>query len=113
VAGQLALTADLDPVRLGLQLVGGWNAPAGGHVQVDLWPHAALSPSARVEFLSGVPGGALGVAWRPKRWFVTKAEMGIADGMPQAWLEVAVYRPWPPAGAAKKPGKKGRGRTAG
>ncbi len=112
VAGQAAVDIDLEPVALSLQVVGGWNAPFGGHAQAALYPDALLSPAFRLEYFDGAAGATIGVALRPKPFFVTKAEIGWVGGVPSAWVEVAVFRPWPPRTKARPKGNGAKGSGA-
>jgi hypothetical protein len=105
ITGQVGASCDIDAVRLAAQLVGGWHAPFGGHVEVDLFPDQVVVPVARVEYFARQVGGTVGVGIRPRPFLAFKAELGYADGAPQAWVEAAVFRPWPPV---SKPHGKAR-----
>ncbi|MDP1744652.1 MAG: hypothetical protein Q8L90_03690, partial [Bacteroidota bacterium] len=104
VVAQADATFDFDSVRLIGQVTGGWNAPFGGHVELDVLPEGIVTPVVRGEWLAGLPGGAAGVRVRPVPWLFLKAEMAYADGVPQGWVEAAVY------GDTRVSGKRGKER---
>ncbi|MDP2312717.1 MAG: hypothetical protein Q8P41_07415 [Pseudomonadota bacterium] len=91
VVGEVDATLDFEGWRLIGQVTGGWNAPFGGHVELDVLPEGIVTPVLRGELLAGVPGAAAGVRVRPVPWLFLKGEMAYADGAPQGWVEAAVY----------------------
>ncbi|MDP2307614.1 MAG: hypothetical protein Q8P18_16445 [Pseudomonadota bacterium] len=91
VVAQVDGTFDFESVRLLAQATGGWNAPFGGHLELDVLPDGVVTPVVRGELYAGAPGGAVGVRVRPVRWLFLKAEIAYADGAPQGWVEAAIY----------------------
>lgn len=91
VTGQAGAEMDFDELRLEVQVVGGWNAAFGAHVEAALFPEGVATPVGRAELLGGQVGGAVGVAVRPAAWLDLKAEIAYADGAPQGWIGVAAW----------------------
>lgn len=94
--------ATIGIVSLQGEIFAGWRRPSSISAEVGLLPAGLITPAARVEWAEGATGGGLGVRIKPTPFAVFKVEAAYLRGVPQGWIEAAVFTPWPPGAPRKR-----------